>query len=261
MNKAICIFNTYNNAQANLEGWGNLPGVQGDIRAMTRMLEKNYEIVTLIDQEDIEISILRILCQWTDESIRMSGQAMTDGRRDINRLHFHFSGHGFYNQTVETDGSENKYPSHSSQSNTPIGECLVGNKGRRCICSILQIQHLLARTAAEKITITLDCCRSLDRELGKTRERVKLIPMPKIDKRDWLRMVTIQGSCKTLPAHDINSMTKELHRVLNRHNGRIPIEKMDELVNNSWYVKGIDQLCQMEIVKLGGNWKGLYWPL
>ena len=62
---------------------------------------------------------------------------------------------------------------------------------------------------AEKITITLDCCRSLDRELGKTRERIKLIPMPKIDKSHWLRMVTIQGSCKTLPAYDINSFTKE----------------------------------------------------
>ena len=69
MNKALCIFNTYTNAQANMDGWRKLPGVQGDIRAMTRMLEKNYEIVTLIDEEDIEMSILQIVRQWKDDEL------------------------------------------------------------------------------------------------------------------------------------------------------------------------------------------------
>ena len=164
VNRAICIFNNYSNAQAQLEGWGELPGVKSDMRTMTRMLEKHYDIVTLIDKEDIELCIKRLLDQWKDEY--------------INRLHFHFSGHGFYNQTV--DAERNEFDEvDSSQSITPIGECVVGNNGQKGLCSILQIQHLLSRANAEKITITLDCCRSLDRELGRTRERIKLIPMPK----------------------------------------------------------------------------------
>lgn len=188
----------------------------------------------------------KFLDQWKDDH--------------INRLHFHFSGHGFYNQTVDVQRNEFDEVD-SAKSTTPIGECVVGNNGRDGLCSILQIQYLLSRIKAEKITITLDCCRSLDRELGKTRERVKLVPMPKVDKNNWLRIATIQGSCKTLPAYDINSFTKELFIVLNQHNGRILIEKMDEIVNNSWYIKGINQLCQMEIIKVGNNWKDLYWPI
>ena len=120
---------------------------------------------------------------------------------------------------------------------------------------------MLGRSNAKKITITLDCCRSLDREIGKTRERVKLAPMPKIDKSNWLKIATIQAACKTLPAYDSNSFTRELHKVFKSRNGHIPIDKMDELVNNSWFQRGIEQLCQLEIVKVGDNWKGLCWPI
>ena len=151
MNKAICIFNTYNDEP---DGWLNIPGVIGDIDKMTKMLEEHYEVVTMTNQDAIDICVARILVRWKD--------------LDINRLHFHFSGHGINNQTVEIHRNE----FDEIDSPTPTGECLVGKNGDSDLCSVLDIQNLLTLLNPERITITLDCCRVLDRE----RKRASLHP-------------------------------------------------------------------------------------
>ena len=244
VNKAICIYNTYHDERAKADRWDTLPGVIGDMTKMTKMLEEgHYDVRNEINQDNIENCIARVLWQWKDEK--------------INRLHFHFSGHGIHNQTVETHRND----LDEVDSSTPIGECLVGNMGDRGLCSVLRIQELLTYLDPDRITISLDCCRTLDRPREKTRERVKLAEMPRIEKHHWRKIATIQASCKTLPSYDMMSFTNELLSVYNRHKGHIPIDKMDELVNNSWYERGIDQLCQMEIVRVGDNWKNLYWPI
>ena len=159
----------------------------------------------------------------------------------INRLHFHFSGHGIFNQTVQISDSTKD----EVDSSTPFGECLLGNDGDENLCSIRRIQNLLTLFNANTITLTLDCCRTLDRP-QKTRQRVKLAELPRISNENWLKIATIYSSCKTLPAYDTNSFSKELSKVINRKR-RIPINQIAKLVNESWLKQGLKlQFCNIE---------------
>ena len=241
---AICIFNTYQNQQAAADGWGALPGANQDRVAIRSMLENNYDIAEMADQDDIEDCVIKIMRRWQHVK--------------IHRLHFHFSGHGIFNQTVQTNDSQ--YDEVDSR--TPFGECLLGNNGDQGLCSVLSIQKLLTQFNADIITLTLDCCRSLDRP--QTRQRVKLAKLPVISNEDWLRIATVYSSCKTRPAFDQTSFSNELSKVINStKGGRIPIGKIAKSVNESWRKEGLNyQYCNIDRIE-GGllDWDKLYWPL
>ena len=86
------------------DGWSPLPGANQDRATIREMLEKDYDMAEMKDQEDIEHCVINLLRQWQHEK--------------INRLHFHFSGHGIFNQTVQTKNSEYDVV----DSRTPFGE-------------------------------------------------------------------------------------------------------------------------------------------
>ena len=244
VNKAICIFNTYKNQQAADDGWGTLPGANQDRFTIRKMLEHHYDIAEMTDQDDIEHCVIKIMRQWQHEK--------------INRLHFHFSGHGMFNQTVQTNASLQDVV----ESRTPVGECLVGNNGEQGLCAVLKIQYLLTQFNANIITLTLDCCRSLDRP--QTRQKVQSAKLPKISNEGWLRIATVYSSCKTRPAYDQSSFSTELSRVIRvAKGGRIPINKIAKLVNESWRKDGLNhQYCNIDRIEGGKlDWDELYWPL
>jgi len=244
VNIAICIFNTYDNQLAKDDGWGTLPGAMQDVATIRGMLENDYNIAEMTDQDDIEHCVVQMLRQWQDVK--------------IGRLHFHFSGHGIFNQTVQINDSQRD----EVDSGTPFGECILGNNGDQGLCSILRIQNLLTQFNADIITLTLDCCRSLDRP--QTRQRVKLAKLPVISNDDWLRIATVYSSCKTRPAFDQTSFSNELSRVISStKGGRIPINKIAKLVNESWRKDGFNhQYCNIERIEGGKlDWDKLYWPL
>ena len=178
--------------------------------------------------------------------------------KKINRLHFHFSGHGLYNQTIETNDSKHDVV----DSSTPFGECLLGNNGDISLCSVLRVQNLLTQFNAKTITLTLDCCRTLDRpQKETTRQRVKLAKLPIISNEDWKKIATIHSASKTQPAYDQNSFSKELSKVIHKK-GRIPINDIAKLVNESWEKQGLkQQYCNIDRTEVGDNWDKLYWPM
>ena len=239
VNKAIGIFNTYQNQQAAADGWDAIPGANQDRITIRRMLENHYDIVEMVDQYDIEYCVQKMLSQWLHEK--------------IDRLHFHFIGHGIFNQTAEINETQD--------SRTPFGECLLGNNGHQGLCSVLSIQKLLTQFKADIITLTLDCCRSLSR--GQTRQRVKLAKLPVISNEDWLRIATVY-SYKARHAVDQTSFSNVLSRVISSaKDGRIPINKIAKLVNESWRKDGINnQYCNIERIEGGKlDWDKLYWPI
>ena len=67
------------------------------------MLIKDYDIEEVTNQNDIEECLRDISKKWSDET--------------IHRLHFHFSGHGSINQTVNTKGI------------SPGWDCIIGDGG------------------------------------------------------------------------------------------------------------------------------------
>ena len=243
VNKAILIFNEYDDQEAISDGWIFLPGVKDDRRIWKNFLENRYDIVEGVNLNDIEKFVRDLLPQWQDEK--------------IDRLHFHFSGHGIFNQTIHAQISD-QGTSSTRASDTPFGECLLGNNGDKGLCSILEIQKLLTDFHPNIITVTLDCCRTLDRP----KCRIELAKLPKVDNEDWKKIATIYASCLTQPAYDTR-FSKELEKVVaSTKSGRIPINKIARCVNESWHKKGFNaQVCTHAIVEIGDNWDKLFFPL
>ena len=174
----------------------------------------------------------------------------------IDRLHFHYSGHGIFNQTVETNNSNHKV----LHSETTFGPCIVGNNGDKSLCSILTIQSLMARANADIRTLTLDCCRDLDRP--RSRHKVKLAKLPVISTEDWKRIATIYSTCLTQTARDRRSFSQELCKVIRSTKyGRVAFKQIAKLVNESWHKDGLtSQLCNIDLREVGDNWDKVYWP-
>ena len=249
---AICVFNRYNNTKAYNDGWLPLPGVSEDERVIREMLRTDYVMEILTNQEDISSSIIDLKLKWKDQN--------------IGRLHFHFSGHGIINQTIDAvkmDPNVNVFTS-----NTPFGHCLVGDDGDCHLTSVLDIKHHLNEFNSESITITLDCCRDLDRP----RQKVELAKQPTIGPESWYKMATFYATCETIPSRDRFSLSQALYQVHKKRNKCIPILEMDKEVNDYWkanmelqkrIAKGTvkKQYCMRELVQEGDNWKCETWPV
>ena len=208
------------------------------------MLIKDYDIEEVLNQNDIEECIVDILRKWK-------------GEENIRRLHFHFSGHGIINQTYEPDDTD-----QVMDADTPTWHCLVGNNGDSSLHSVHQIKHLLNQANPDFITITLDCNRSLDHLRQNPRKRFSFGKLPiKLPQDNWPKMATIYSTCDSQASYDENSFSKELWKVYQEQDHHIPITKVAKLVNDSWGNRMVNQVCTMEIINIGDNWKNKYWPV
>jgi hypothetical protein len=76
---------------------------------------------------------------------------------DIGKLHFHFSGHGVNNAKIQTPLAKETFDFETngvSESNTPYGECIVGQNGS--LYSVHDLKHKLLEFKSSRITFTLD---------------------------------------------------------------------------------------------------------
>ena len=85
------------------------------------------------------------------------------------QLNFNFqynndSGHGKDSIRVETKEGENSRYELVEQALEPAGECVLANGRKGRADSIHNIKLELLRLNTERITITLDCCRTVTRE-------------------------------------------------------------------------------------------------
>ena len=100
-------------------------------------------------------------------------------QKEFERVHFHFSGkkiyglfgcqvsdsgHGKDSIRVETKEGENSRYELVEQALEPVGECVLANGRKGRADSIHNIKLELLRLNTEKITMTLDCCRTVTRE-------------------------------------------------------------------------------------------------
>ena len=74
------------------------------------------------------------------------------------------SGHGKDSIRVETKEGENSRYELVEQALEPAGECVLANGRKGRADSIHNIKLELLRLNTEKITMTLDCCRTVTRE-------------------------------------------------------------------------------------------------
>lgn len=264
MNKALCIFNSYENEPACQE-WGKLFGTKRDLKQIKILFEKDYDLTIKEDVVDIMTCVNEYL-----KDVKKKNEK-------VKRLHFLFSGHGVYNQelVIDTDDAVDT----TIKCPTPMGECIVGNEGK--LCSIRYIQGILANMInPDKIVIMLDCCQSLTVETKLTHEQAYTIQTPdlfKIKENNWKKMATIQATCFTREASDGDSMVGALFNMIIKDGqikNRILIRKMDKLVNEYWEnmeeeqkddgVKASDrqtQRCKVDILRCKENWENEYWPM
>jgi len=248
-NKAILIFNDYDNKEAKGDGWPQLLGVANDKVVMRHMLRNDYDILEIVNERNFFQFIDEKTTRWRGEKMR--------------RLHFHFSGHGILNTDIDAFQTKELV----MKGKAPIGHCLVGNEGEKDIVSVWKVKYFLTQFDAEKITLSLDCCRSfLQSQRGKkielSSEKVEPRSFTDIPTKDWERMFTIYSTCTSNPSFDDNSLSQELWRVYQNKNERIAIKDMAEIVNTSWHKRNIhNQRCTAEMVKVDGNWNDEFWPL
>ena len=105
---------------------------------MKNFLENRYEIVEGVNLNDIEEYVRDLLPQWQDDK--------------INRLHFHFSGHGIFNQTIHAQIS-NQGTSNTMASVTPYGECLLGNNGDKGYNAVNNVMGIMTYLSSVKLCL------------------------------------------------------------------------------------------------------------
>ena len=108
----------------------DLPGVKSDGHKMKKMLS-SYKIKSKENSEDIPATLKQFLVEVKGEKVR--------------RCHFHFSGHGVFNEE-----KNNKWKAE-------VGQCIVGSSGE--LFSETDPKNSLLECHPDKITITYDCCR------------------------------------------------------------------------------------------------------
>ena len=231
------------------EDLDDLPKVAEDAKMMKEMLSSHdYEIELYPDVEEIGNQLEKF-------------QQNVAGR-EIDRLHFHFSGHGVHNARIQLEPDELERMKERGQSDTkttktPVGRCLVGTTGK--LYSVHDLKRKLLECGSTKITITLDCCRTQHRGLQKRRS-VKLkekLPLPIAEQE---KIAVISGALDLHPIDDKWSLTKELYEVSDAGTTPILLIEIAKKVNASWKRKGIEQRSKIDLLEDGENWAGYMWP-
>ena len=256
------IYNSYENDTARKNRWKVLPEVNNTDKIIWRkLLGSRYRVIELDDVDDIALAIKSVHSDFAKWQLEV-------GNKKIHRLHFNFSGHGIYNQSINVDVAKHGNASHGT-SDTQFGPCLVGNTGdKELYSSVLEIKSLLTQFNADFITLTLDCCRELD-NVAESRSRlpVKLTALPKIDNDDSRKIATIYTTCTTDWAYD-GRFCRELKNVIHSSKDhRVRIDQIVGLVNKAWEPWNKNhpdqtQYCYDEMVRIdGGHWERQYFPL
>ena len=227
-----------------------LPSVQDDGPKMAKMLHK-YEI-------DMKSNVQDIL-----RELKLFVQKYEADDSNIERVHFHFSGHGVHNAKVFLEDGEKKKATVSQDgtrtSKTPVGECLVGTSGK--LYSLHDVKHELLKLQSKTIIISYDCCRSQLRgsdTRGLGSGAVKLQKKEPISNKNQEKIIVLYGSLDGLYAYDSHSFTNQLFKVTEKGNKSIPILKLASVVNESW--RDTDQRCKVDLVEVGDNWADFKWP-
>eukprot|EP00092_Neocalanus_flemingeri_P023795 GFUD01025817.1.p1 GENE.GFUD01025817.1~~GFUD01025817.1.p1 ORF type:complete len:334 (-),score=57.25 GFUD01025817.1:6-1007(-) len=239
MNVALIILNKdYSCAR----GYSNLPGVTKDGVVMKEMLS-HYEVKTVENA--------------TREGIDQALKQVRDKQRNIETLHFHYSGHGVDNCIVETNTGWLPFLNREDEAISPTGDCMVGCAGE--LYSVLDLKHELLACNPARVIVTLDCCRSCPVRGG--RPTVKLRHREKISIPDLMKIAVIQGTCELHTARDAQSFTQELYEVVRKEGGKIPILEITSKVNKSWFDQKIrTQCCKDDILRVGDSWTDFMWP-
>jgi len=242
------------NGDYNKSDYSTLNGVVEDGKKMKEMLWRYDDVVLLNDVTDIAEAV-------SDFYKRQRATFKT-----IERLHFHYSGHGVENANIEIDPhactvEEDRITYHSL---TPSGGCMVGCSGE--LYSVHDLKQELLKCSPQTFTLTLDCCRSTGQSTGQKRGKdhhkqyVSLRNMTAISDEDQIKIATIHGTSDLHPANDSDSFTKELYSVYVSEKHEIEILKIVSKVNESWMNRGIRQYCKLDFLDVGINWKFYVWP-
>ena len=142
----------------------NLPGVVNDEIELTELL-KHYQKKVFNSSKNVLDDLQEIL-----EDCK---------QKKFERIHFHFSGrkhithfanqepfsgHGKDATRVLTSQTDNNDEDDLLKAQTASGECVLGTGASSIATSIHDIKVELNKMNAEKITMTLDCCRTVLRD-------------------------------------------------------------------------------------------------
>ena len=232
------------------EDLDNLPNVTEDAKMMKEMLNShNYEIELYPNVEDIGNQLEKFRKHVAE--------------REIDRLHFHFSGHGVHNARIQLEADELEKMKERGQSDTkttqtPVGECLVGTAEK--LYAVHDLKRKLLECGSNKITITLDCCRDPLRGTKRRRQSVKLKERKRLTIAEQEKIGVISGALDLHRIWDNCSLTRELNEVTDA--GKTPILFTDiaKKVNASWKKKGIEQRSERTLLEDEENWADYMWP-
>merc|ERR1719234_21723 len=228
----------------------DLPNVPEDAKMMTEMLNShNYEIELYSDVEDIGNQLEKFRRNVTG--------------REIDRLHFHFSGHGVHNARIQLEADELEKMKERGQSDTkttqtPVGECLVGTAEK--LYAVHDLKRKLLECGSNKITITLDCCRDPLRGTKRRRQSVKLKERKRLTIAEQEKIGVISGALDLHRIWDNCSLTRELNEVTDAGKAPILFTDIAKKVNASWKKKGIEQRSERTLLEDEENWADYMWP-
>ena len=212
----------------------NLPNVANDSKMMNEMLgiRHGYKVTLYEDVTDIGAK----LEEFKEEV----------GLEEIERLHFHFSGHGANNARIVVDQHDlttedlkrikEGHQSDTKTTKTPVGECLYGTTGDLFSVHDIKRKLLDCGSKVSKITITLDCCRVQYRNRGgpETRQVVRLREKQPLQSDEQKKIAVISGALEFHPVDDNASLTKELYKVTDAGRKPILLTHLAKAVNDSW---------------------------
>lgn len=240
---AILFFlKTYNGA------FDNLPGVEEDEKELTGVLKK-YKKVIVNSSKNILDDLKEII-----EGFQ---------QKKFERVHFNFSGHGkdAARSLASNIGSNPFNEEDLLTAQTPIGDCVLGTGVKTHASSIHDIKVELSKMDADKITMTLDCCRTVVR--GHEPEVSFAVDYSKkpITSEQQKKIFIVHATMETQPAHDKGrSFTQILSSVCKANGGAVDILKMVEKVNVEMEAAGMKQRCMSLKEEGTGPWERYMWP-
>jgi len=205
-----------------------------------------------------------VLCKYQKYVCRESTSVLEDlkivvkhyEQKKFERVHFHFSGHGKDGSRVETEVGENSSGETVDLAKEASGECVIGNKLGGRSDSIHDLKLELLKLKTDKITVTLDCCRTVTRSITDLKEKKK------IENLQHEKMFIVYPTLETqeATAEPGRSFTHFLCSVCEENGGAIEIREIAEKVNEKMKENNMTQRSKGDFVPGNGNWENYMWP-
>eukprot|EP00092_Neocalanus_flemingeri_P007908 GFUD01008534.1.p1 GENE.GFUD01008534.1~~GFUD01008534.1.p1 ORF type:complete len:835 (+),score=179.70 GFUD01008534.1:45-2549(+) len=200
-------------------------------------------------------------------------------KEPLERFHFHYSGHGTYNDTVPLDKhnytkrltADREFESvfATQRNSVSYGDCMIGSSGNLYL--VVDLIRDLLKLKCARWTVTLDMCRnevedtrgsSVNESIktGDSIRKVKLRPQEPIPDCHLHQIAIFHGTSEMHVARDYQSFTVELDTVLRSNNLYLPFLEIPSKVNKNWNQRNVRQRSKVDAVEVGDNWKTFYWP-